>query len=274
MKKKFFLCVLLPLVLAGFALDTSAAGKSEINMRLQNAYYSFDSSEYRSIVKMIDGELRKAPNDFALHYYAAIAKMNLCRILYGSNKHGANKAITAASENVDYMKKKLDSPTAKRKLNIGNNEAAEIYALHSAVYGLRTGLNLLKKIQYGKIAQETVEKAYKLAPENPKVLLIAAKHLMCIPDFFGGDKERSEEMLKKALRNYSPSPPAFKKADGSNADYSFIDWASTAEIYAYLAQLELFRGNEASARRYMNKALRYRADYGFVLYDLELQFEK
>jgi tetratricopeptide (TPR) repeat protein len=266
-----FLILLTCFLFLGFS-DSYSETKASLNKRLQKEYYSFDSTEYRSILRSINWELKKTPDDFALHYYGAIAEMNLCRILYGTNKPKAKAAIESASKHADFLTKVIEVPEKKKKLGIKKNEVAEVYALHSAIYGLRAGLDLLKKIKYGKIAQATIEKAHEMTPENPKVLLIGAKHLMCIPEMFGGDKERAEQLLNTALANYSPGAALFKNVAGEK-QYKYIDWASHAELYAYLAQLELFRDNQTKAREYMNKALKYVPDYGYVLYDLELQFD-
>lgn len=129
----------------------------------------------------------------------------------------------------------------------------------SASYGKLSSLSVLKAIFYGMSAKEYIEEAYKLDSKNPKVLIVAATHLMHTPEFYGGDKKKSRELLNKVIDSIE-----YK-------DNYRINWANYAEAYAYLAQLEILENNREKAKSLMKKALDLNPNYGFVKYDLEKQ---
>jgi tetratricopeptide (TPR) repeat protein len=241
----------------------------QIQKRIQDNYYSFDSTEYRSIIKSINWEIKKNSENKLLHYYFALANINLCRIIYNTNKDGAHSAIVKATESTDILIETIEN-NSNFKNQIGGYGVVEFYALHSQAYGLRTGLELTTKIKWGRLAKSTIETAYKLDSNNRKVLLVAAKHLMCTPTIFGGDKNEAARLLWKAV-NLKSSPHIFKNKNGENLNYGLVSWGEKAELYAYLAQLEVFKGNRKTAQKYMKKALELENEYGYVLYDLEEQ---
>ncbi len=252
---------------------SNAESIEHIQKRIQDVYYSFDSTEYRSIIKSINWEIKQNSDNLVLQYYSAIANVNLCRIMYNNNRDEAHKAIVKATESTDILIRAIEDKStiqSRFQIQIAYPEKVEFYALHSQAYGLRTGLELTTKIRCGKLAKATIEKAYELDSNNRKVLLVAAKHLMCTPTIFGGDKKESGRLLWKAI-NLKATSHYFKNKNGEELKYGLISWGETAELYAYLAQLEIFKGNPKTARKYMNKALEFENDYGYVLYDLEEQ---
>ena len=96
-------------------------------------------------------------------------------------------------------------------------------------------------------------------------LLVAATHLMHTPEAFGGDKDKAEKLLKKGIKLNQKQ---------ATKDSLTITWASDAELYAYLAQLEILRENKEKALEYMKKALKLCPEYGFVKNDLMPQWKK
>ena len=137
-----------------------------------------------------------------------------------------------------------------------------VVAMISASYGKLSSLSILKAIFYGMNAKEFIEEAYKIDSNNPKVLIVAATHLMHTPEFYGGDKKRARELLNKILKS------------NNLISEKMINWGIEAEAYAYLAQLDILEGNFDNAKKNMKKSLELIPEYGFVKYDLEKQLVK
>jgi hypothetical protein len=219
--------------------------------KIDTAYYSFDSHLLKRLLNHSEKLKNKFPNNWYPDYYAGIICLQLGKILY----------IPQPDKAYHYF----DSSVA-HFLNVKNKiYNAEIAALLSAAYGKKSSLSTLKSIYFGLKARDYIYEANKMEPVNHKVFLVAATHLMHTPETFGGNKELAEKLLKKSLK--------LIYQHNLKNEYS-VNWANEAEIYAYLAQLEILQNNRIKARLYIDKALKLVPDYGFVLYDLIPQMKK
>lgn len=209
-------------------------------------YFSFNYKKLEEINLEISKIQAKSDDDiFYINYYKGINNYCLGRIYYNYDKEKSFNRFELALENFLTCNK--------------INQDAEILAMISASYGKMSSLSILKAIFYGINAKEYIESAYKLDNNNPKVLIVAATHLMHTPEFYGGDKKKSRELLNKILNL------------NEYHNDKRINWGKYAESYAYLAQLEILEKNLAEAKKQMKKAIELIPYYGFVKYDLEKQ---
>ncbi len=74
---------------------------------------------------------------------------------------------------------------------------AEAWALLGSVLGDRIG-GALSAIRLGSKASEALEKAYELAPQNPRVALQRGIGFFFTPGAFGGGKDKAELELRRA----------------------------------------------------------------------------
>lgn len=219
--------------------------------RINEKYFSFDTNEWKTLLKTAINLKKSNPIDWRINYYSGLICHQLGKIMYVPNSEQA----------YDYFDKSIDYLLEAKKVNY----TAEIAALLSSAYGKKSSLSTLKAIYFGLKAKDYIYEANSLEKSNPKVLLIAAIHLMHTPESFGGDKKWAEELLNRALKlNYKHR----------KLDEDAVIWATEPEIYAYLAQLEILKGNEQKARLYIDKALKLFPDYGFILNDLIPQMER
>jgi hypothetical protein len=224
----------------------------EIKKKVDKLYYSFDSKKLINTLNQIQMMKRKNPNKWQYDYYSAVLCNQIGKILY----------LPKPDDAYNYFDRSLDYLFKVKKVH--NDE--EILALISATYGKMSSLSTIKAIYYGLKAKDYIYTAAKIDSNNSKVLLVASIHLMHTPESFGGDKEWAEELLKRALK-------LLYKENQKENDIS-IEWAKDAEIYAYLAQLEILKKNKIKAELYIDKALKLIPDYGFVLKDLIPQLEE
>lgn len=248
--------ILAILIFYGMSLSLSEAESNDTDImklrdRINEQYYSFDTNEWKLLLKTVLVLKKSNPNDWRINYYGGVICHQLGKILY----------LPDSEQAYDYFDKSIDYLLEVKK----KNYTAEIAALLSSAYGKKSSLSPLKAIYFGLKAKDYIYEANGLEKSNPKVLLIASIHLMHTPESFGGDKKWAEELLQRSLKlNYKR-----KKVEDA-----MVDWATEAEIYAYMAQLEILRDNYPKARLFIDKALKLEPNYGFVLYDLIPQMER
>lgn len=209
-------------------------------------YFSFNYKKLEEInMQLIEIEPKSTEDQFYKNYYQGIINYCLGRIYYNYDK---NKAFNKFENALDNF---LECEHIRKD--------AEITALISASYGKMSSLSILKAIFFGMNAKEYIEEAYKMEPNNPKILIVAATHLMHTPEFYGGNKKKARELLNKVLNS-----------NEYNSE-SKVNWGNFAEAYAYLAQLEVLENNKPEGTKYIKKSLELMPNYGFVKYDLEKQ---
>jgi len=222
---------------------------NSIKDTIDKYYYSFNYKKLEQL--LIDLDTTNFQIYYLNNYYKGIVQYCLGRIYYNFNRDKAFHKFEQSLENFKIVNE--------------INSTAEILALISAAYGKLSSLSILKAIIYGIEAKKYMEEAYRLNPNDTKVLIVAATHLMHTPEFYGGNKKLARELLFKVLD--------LNKKNNIEKNYT-INWGTDAEAYAYLAQLEILLGNKSEAIKFMIKALELVPYYGFVKIDLNKQIEK
>lgn len=218
-----------------------------IKHKINQNYYTFDYSALRVILNDA-AKLEKEQSSWQLDYYSGMLNLLMGKIIYNRDKDAAYSHF--------------DSSIIHFESSYNNNKSAEIAALLSSAYGKKSSLSIINAFFLGMKAKNWIYKANDLTKNSPKINLIAATHLMHLPEFYGGDKEKAELLLKKSL-----------KIEAQNENEWCLKWGEAPELYAYLAQLEVLRNNEKQADYYIKKALEYIPEYGFIKYDLKNQLK-
>lgn len=236
------------------SISISKANNSDIlslSKEVNECYYSFDVSKIKSVLNQSDKLIKIHPNDYYAYYYNGILRYCLGRVVYNTDSDLA----------YEYFDSSLDMFEKAWELK----QDAVSLAMISAAYGKKSALSPLRAIFFGGKAKNRIYDAFHLDSNNSKVLLVAATHLMHVPGIYGGDKKKARNMLNKCLEINK------KRQFGSDFE---LEWADDAEIYAYLAQLDILEKKYESAVIQMKKSLELRPDYGFVKIDLENQLKK
>ncbi len=223
---------------------------SALKKKIYSNYYTFDTEQLLPLLRKADS-INNETRDWHAYYYSGMLNIILGKIYYTKDE---NKAYDYFDEAIEKLKKANEI-----------HESSEILTLLSCAYGKKASLTGISAFFLGLKAKEKIEDAYENDKNNPKIYLIAATHLMHLPKALGGSKQKAENYLSKALRLNNKY---------SENDKLILKWAEDAEIYAYLAQLEILKENTAGAETYMQKALELVPDYGYVLYDLTPQLKE
>lgn len=214
-------------------------------------YYSFDIQKLKQCLNKSYNITKIAGGDWHPLYYSGLLHYLLGKIYYQIDR---DIAYNQFDKSLDYLLKANDK-----------FQSAEVLSLISAAYGKKSALSPVASIYYGIKAKKYIEEAYEIEKDNPKLLLIAATHLMHTPESFGGSKTKARTLLLKCIE---------LNRNRKEKDLLLINWADKAEIYAYLGQLEVLNDNKEKAWDYIQRALMLIPDYGFVLKDLIPQYER
>ncbi len=215
-----------------------------LKMEIEENYYLAEESIYRRILQKLDSLKEIEKDNERVFYYAGFVQIQLGRIIREKNNGLAADLFMEAIEDLEVTNE--------------INPFDESMALLSSAYGKLASISIFKAIWYGSSADDFLKKARLIMTDNnsSKLNLVEATHHIFTPEAFGGDKKRANDLLLKALN---------KKHD---LDDKLIEWAQPAEIYAYLAQLEIEKENYVEARAYSQKALNIEPHFSFVINEL------
>jgi hypothetical protein len=90
-----------------------------------------------------------------------------------------------------------------------SKDNSEIYVIKKMIATLRMmGDPMNRYMTYGPQAQQALETAKKLNPENPRVYLLEGEDKFYTPEQYGGSKEEARKLLELATAKYDAFKPA------------------------------------------------------------------
>lgn len=132
------------------------------------------------------------------YYYAALTQTNAAYMIT-MQKPDATKT--------DPMADKAETLINKAEALSANN--SEIYIVKKMIASLRLMADPMSRFrQYGPIAEEALQTAMKLNPENPRVYLLQAEDKYFTPEQYGGSKIEAKILFETATKKYESFKPA------------------------------------------------------------------
>ncbi len=132
------------------------------------------------------------------YYYAALAQVD-AGYMMNMQKPDASKS--------DPMADKAEALLTKAEALTKDN--SEIYVVKKMIASLRMMADPMSRyMTYGPKAEEALQTAMKLNPENPRVYLLQAEDKFYTPEQFGGSKEEAKklfELSNKKFENFKPA---------------------------------------------------------------------
>jgi hypothetical protein len=154
------------------------------------------------------------------YYYAALTQVNAGYMLTGGKMGGMADVLDPIADKAEALLNKAETIS---------KDNSEIYIVKKMIASLRMMADPMSRyMQYGPKAQEALEVARKLNPENPRIYLLAGQDKFFTPEQFGGSKEEAKKLFEEALKKYD----SFKAA--SELDPS---WGRSTTQY-FLAQIK------------------------------------
>jgi len=223
--------------LVGLAGQTASAADSEwldVEGRIQYGFYTEDARTLSDVVSQLSGP--EAADDPLRHYYIGFANYRLSAVLAGKDKSRARDAAARCVSRLDEAVR-------------GKSNFADGLALQSACLRELANLTLWKPLAGSKSTGQ-MERAVKLAPRDPRVLLLQAlEH---------GDGGKIDSTALARLR---------KAAEAFEAERQGVDrtpgWGA-AETYAYLGRGYLDQGDVVAARDALERALLIAPDFALA----------
>lgn len=129
--------------------------------------------------------------------------------------------------------------------------SAEALALQSACLALQSRMDPWRSPLAAPLSRARIDKALKLAPNNPRVLLLAALASQDRPRLFGGDTQQAFVLMQRAVS-------AFEEQRGR--PQGLPGWGA-ADAFTDLAQQYLWRGEALAARNVLERALLVAPDF-------------
>jgi tetratricopeptide (TPR) repeat protein len=179
---------------------------------------------------LLERALTVAPNDPWLLHYLGFALYREATLRMGRDDQDAVPLLERA-----------DSILQRSILSM---PIAESHALRSAALGMMIGSNPIRGMTLGPRSGTQMERAFELAPNNPRVWLVSGIGAMNTPAMFGGGLGKAEEHLKKAIDLY--------RTDRPQAPHP--DWGE-AEAHVWLGRVYGKQGKKDLARAEYQKAL-------------------
>jgi len=136
------------------------------------------------------------------YYYAALAQLNAGNFIYVSNVSNPSEL-----KNLDALADKAEQMITKAEAL--NKDNSEIYAAKKMIASLRMMVDPMNRyMTYGEQAQQALETARKLNPENPRIYLLEGQDKFFTPEQYGGSKTEAKKLFEEALRKYQSFMPA------------------------------------------------------------------
>jgi tetratricopeptide (TPR) repeat protein len=153
----------------------------------------------------------------------------------------------------------LDDAVEQIRLSQAENDTfPESYALLSSCYGNLIGTQPLKGMTLGPRSGAAVDKAVRMAPDNPRVWFQKGLGSYYTPKMFGGGREKAFEELTHAVELY--------KKEGQLPSLH-PQWGYD-EAYAWIGQIYRGQGQVEEARKAYEEGLKINPDNGFIRYTL------
>ncbi len=222
-------------------------GKNMINQAVEQWNVDAMQKARAHFERVLEAKHRPA----LVHYYLGYCSHQL-NIFYRykpdatkADKENADKLVEAGIQHLE------------KAIQLDKN-FAEAYALVASLFGEKIGGNPLLGMSLGPKSGVFMEKAVKLAPENPRVVYLDAISKNFTPAMFGGSKEEAISGLYQAGELF---------ANWKSADPLAPEWGH-AECYAWLGNILTEQKKFAEARAAFEKSLALRPNYGWVKYEL------
>ena len=209
-----------------------------LGQRIEQDGYRADADDLQVAHDLLKAKADSDPSGKYLYYYLGYADYTLAGVLATSD---AGRATDMAEDAQAALLHALKLDPA----------FAEAEALLGASYGLEIGLHPFKGLWLGSKAQAHSARAWQLAPQDPRVIMLQAVSDFSTPSSFGGDRQRALQRFHAAVAAFD----AFHDADPLAPAWG------RAEAQEWLGYAESRSGDFAAARADLGKALQLEPGY-------------
>ena len=198
MKKIFFTG------LASFLLLVSFAQSDKYHSAMLPKVEALDTTHSMDRIKELAGAFERIGDaektQWLPYYYAALAHVNTGYMLSMGKMGGM-------ADQLDPIADKADALISKAEALSKDN--SEIFIVKKMIATLRMMPDPQNRyMTYGPQAQQALETAKKLNPENPRVYLLQGEDKFYTPEQYGGSKAEAKQLFEQAAKKYDTFKPA------------------------------------------------------------------
>lgn len=212
-----------------------------IESRIESGYFQQDAAGLRALADSLSADGGASGDDAKdaewRSYYAALAAYRLALLARSDEA----RAWPYAQRCVDGLNRTLMLDTV----------SAEALALQSACLALQSDLDPWRSPLAAPLSLARIDKALRIAPDNPRVLLLGALGARERPALFGGDRQQAFALMQRAVSSF----------EGQKAEQRALPGWGAADAFTDLAQDYLRLGNALAARNVLERALLVAPDF-------------
>ena len=236
------------LVAGGMSRAAEREMLDDLSARVQFDYYANDVRALQRDLQTL--KQLEVPDEHAIvrQYYLAYGHMRLAEASGDQDRPAARKAASHCAKLADDIvdtEPKRTTPRERVRLDI---LYAELWAIQGACGSLEATLSLLPETTFSSARAR--EKAATLAPNNPRVQLLAA--------IYESKRANNAQDFTKANWRLLAVTQAFDNAPPADPDLP--DWGQ-ADAWAWLGYSYLKLGDKVAARNALERALVLTPDY-------------
>lgn len=212
----------------------------QIESRINSGYFQQDTVGLQALAVTLSADAPthgQDPDEEWRSYYAALLAYRLALLAKGDE----TRAWPLTERCVAQLNRAL----------LRDSSSAEALALQSACLALQSHLDPWRSPLAAPVSLARGNKALQLAPDNPRVLLLAALATRDRPRLFGGDPQKAFTLMQRSVS-------AFER---QSAPPGGLPMWGAADAFTDLAQDYLGLGETLAARNVLERALLVAPDF-------------
>ena len=214
------------------AVSLRAQEGGDVQAQILYAFQIEDNNSLRDLIQNLTAQVNSDAHDIALRYHLAHAQYRFGELTKARKAGGASAAF---SDCIDELKPAIEATV----------KSAEVMLLQSACYSELADLKSVEAVLFRSRASERLKAAAKLAPRNPRVLLLSALQDRDHAKPGTPARQHAFEELQLAARLFEESSATGVDSPG---------WGHAEAYLALGSELQL-RGDHLGARNWIEKAL-------------------
>jgi tetratricopeptide (TPR) repeat protein len=213
----------------------------QLERQIDAAYFQQNAAALHALAATLPADdaaaAAQTPDEEWQSYYGALLAYRLAQL----SKDQEAQAWPFTQQCVDRLNRAL----------VIDPGSAEALALQAACLALQSRMDPWRSPLSAPLSRARIDKALRLAPDNPRVLLLAALAARDRPRLFGGDTQQAFVLMQRAVS-------AFERQSGRPRGVP--GWGA-ADAFTDLAQDYLVRGDALAARNVLERALLVAPDF-------------
>ena len=198
MKRVLFLAIAFVLAL------TTTAQSDKYTTAMQARVAAFDTTRnvegLQDIANAFERIAEAEKTQWLPFYYAALANVNSGYYLTQGKMGGMAQTLDPIADKAEALINKAEALS---------KDNSEIFIVRKMIATLRLmGDPMNRYMQYGPQAQQALETAKRLNPDNPRVYLLEGQDKFFTPEQYGGSKTEAKALLEQALQKFDAFQPA------------------------------------------------------------------